>query len=56
MGAPIGTTEINNGDIVIIYGHTSLLESLEDRKEGSEGDTEHQRFMAKKVKQDKLQK
>jgi len=56
MGAPIGTTKINNGDIVIIYGHNSLLDSLENRKEGSEGDDEHNRFIAEKVRQDKLQK
>lgn len=56
LGAPIGTTEINSDDIVIIYGHTLLLESLDNRKEGSEGDAEHKNYIAQKIRQDKLQK
>lgn len=41
-GAPTGTTEVKEGDIAIIYGHSSLLESLGKRQEGEEGNQQHE--------------
>ncbi|MDT0687184.1 TrkA C-terminal domain-containing protein [Autumnicola psychrophila] len=40
-GAPTGTTEVKEGDIAIIYGHGSLLNSLEKRQQGNEGNQQH---------------
>ncbi|MFD2516436.1 potassium channel family protein [Salinimicrobium flavum] len=41
IGAPKGDTEIKEGDVIILYGKTETLQSLEKRKEGSSGDVEH---------------
>lgn len=41
IGAPVGKTRIRTGDILILYGRTASLLSLENRKKGSQGDTEH---------------
>jgi len=41
-GAPTGTTEVKEGDIAIIYGHSSLLDSLGKRQEGEEGNQQHE--------------
>lgn len=42
VGAPMGKTSIKKDDIVILYGRTDDLQSLEKRKEGSSGDQDHQ--------------
>lgn len=41
IGAPVGHTKIKENDILILYGRTSSLGSIEKRKEGSSGDLEH---------------
>jgi len=41
IGAPNGDTMILAGDIVVCYGHLSVLERLKDRMKGKEGDEEH---------------
>lgn len=41
LGAPYGETKIKVDDILILYGESSGLKNLEDRKKGSSGDEEH---------------
>lgn len=41
IGAPRGTTEIKSGDTLVLYGRASLLESLDERSEGSSGNQSH---------------
>ncbi|MDT0643488.1 TrkA C-terminal domain-containing protein [Zunongwangia sp. F363] len=40
-GAPTGKTKINKDDVAIIYGSSSRLQSLDERKQGPLGDEEH---------------
>ncbi|MGA9324512.1 MAG: TrkA C-terminal domain-containing protein [Salegentibacter sp.] len=59
VGAPTGDTTINKGDIAIIYGQSSLLESLEKRKEGQSGNEEHKKakeVQSKKEKEEQKEK
>lgn len=46
IGAPVGKTRIKTVDIIILYGKTETLKSLENRKEGSSGDQEHDRSVS----------
>ncbi len=41
LGAPYGKTNVKVGDILILYGESSGLKELEDRKKGKGGDEEH---------------
>lgn len=42
IGAPLGKTKVKENDIIILYGRTSTIHNIEDRKEGSSGDSEHE--------------
>lgn len=55
IGAPVGKTRIKKGDIVILYGKTSTIQSIEKRKKGSTGDSEHQQEVHKQEKIEKEQ-
>lgn len=55
IGAPVGKTQIRKGDIVILYGKTSTLQSIENRKKGSSGDDEHRQEVSKQEKIEKEQ-
>ena len=55
IGAPVGKTQIKKGDIVILYGKTSTIQSIEKRKKGSTGDNEHQQEVSKQEKIEKEQ-
>jgi len=56
IGAPRGPTEIMLGDTLILYGRTSCVAKLDQRRKGDEGDIEHtkatqaQRVVAEKEK------
>lgn len=56
IGAPYGKTKIEVDDVLILYGESSGLKNLEDRKKGSAGDEEHDDAVSeqnkKKVEQD----
>ncbi len=42
LGVPDGETKILPGDILVCYGHISVLEKLKDRFKGKKGDLEHE--------------
>ncbi len=42
-GVPRGSTEIQPGDTLILYGRTSSMTQLDQRRKGHEGDREHDR-------------
>ncbi len=48
LAVPSGGTEIRPGDTLLVYGHESLLERLDDRKIGPEGDFDHQDAMVQR--------
>lgn len=56
IGAPYGKTKIKENDILILYGESSGLKNLEERKKGITGDEEHENAVSeqneKKEKQD----
>ncbi len=41
LGAPRGTTEIQSGDTIILYGKIGMCERLDQRRSGHEGEAEH---------------
>jgi len=41
LGAPNGSTVINPADTVILYGRDPAIESLDERRYGTQGDEEH---------------
>lgn len=45
FGAPTGDTKIERNDVLIVYGRVSVLEELEEREAGVEGNREHQKKM-----------
>jgi hypothetical protein len=42
LGVPAGETEIEPGDTLLLYGKSEKLESLDDRRKGIQGDTQHE--------------
>lgn len=42
LGVPSGDTGIEPGDTLLLYGKSRKLKSLDDRRKGVEGDTQHQ--------------
>lgn len=46
IGAPDGDTRIQAGDILILYGRMDALQSLDQRRIGTEGDFDHARKVA----------
>ncbi|ADE16605.1 TrkA-C domain protein [Nitrosococcus halophilus Nc 4] len=47
LGAPVGTTKILPGEILILYGRISALKEIDKRKNDKKGDREHQAAVAK---------
>jgi K+/H+ antiporter YhaU regulatory subunit KhtT len=45
LGVPSGDTEIEPGDTLLLYGKVSQLKSLDDRRKGREGDTQHEKLV-----------
>lgn len=46
IGVPKGSIRIEERDTLILYGHTDLLNALACRKQGPEGDAEHEEALA----------
>lgn len=42
LGVPDGATEIENGDILVLYGREKQLKQLDERKRGEQGNQEHE--------------
>lgn len=55
IGAPKGDTEIKEGDVIILYGKTETLQSLENRKEGNSGDMEHSNEVTEQKRREQKQ-
>lgn len=55
IGAPVGNTRIKENDILILYGRTSSIRSIEKRKEGSSGDMEHENAVSEQQQIEKDQ-
>lgn len=43
IGVPKGDTEIESGDILLLYGKSKRLKNLDERRRGRQGDTEHKK-------------
>ena len=56
IGAPTAETEIKKKDVLILYGRTKLLNSLEHRKEGSTGDQQHREAVTEQEEIERKQK
>jgi hypothetical protein len=46
IGAPNGSSKILPGDKMILYGRSSALEQLDERRAGAQGDAEHDQASA----------
>jgi hypothetical protein len=55
LGSPKATTIILPGDILILYGRISNLESLDIRKKGISGDKEHEKAVKEHVKIEEIE-
>ncbi|MDY6904359.1 MAG: TrkA C-terminal domain-containing protein [Thermodesulfobacteriota bacterium] len=42
IGTPTGNTTISPDDVLVAYGRIGLIQALDQRKKGTEGDAEHQ--------------
>jgi len=42
VGAPVGSTTLYPGDVMVLYGRGKTLKSLEERQAGTEGEQEHE--------------
>ncbi len=47
IGTPTGRTTLRAGDVLLIYGRDELLNDLDDRPAGAEGDRAHQTAVAR---------
>lgn len=47
FGAPAGETTIQDGDTLVVYGHTEALQKLEKRLKGAKGNKEHKSMIRK---------
>lgn len=47
IGAPVGTTKINPGDVLVLYGEGDALNEIDRRSAGEEGDAGHDAAVAK---------
>ena len=46
VGAPRGTTTIESGDSIILYGKIDMCERLDERRRGNQGEFEHRQAVA----------
>jgi hypothetical protein len=51
VGTPKGSTRVYAQDRVILYGHENLLRKIGMRKQGAEGDREHEQEVTRMLKQ-----
>lgn len=51
LGAPRGNTQLNAGDVVIMYGPCDALENLDRRAAGSEGNWDHFKLVERQTKE-----
>jgi K+/H+ antiporter YhaU regulatory subunit KhtT len=63
LGVPSGDTEIESGDTLLLYGKVGQLKSLDDRRKGREGDTQHEKLVIEhktekkeEIKKDRIRK
>lgn len=42
VGAPVLSTRIHDGDTLILYGRSKVLQNLDERRAGAEGEAEHE--------------
>lgn len=47
VGAPAGGTWLEDGDRVLIYGRSKVIDELDERRAGTSGDDEHRRSVAR---------
>ncbi len=50
LGAPTKDTEIKDDDVLIMYGQHEVLEQLDERRSGREGDQEHRQAVSRQKK------
>lgn len=51
VGAPVGTTRVDVGDVLVLYGRSDLLTELDHRPAGAVGDGEHARAVQQHLHQ-----
>lgn len=51
VGAPGPGTQLCPGDVAVLYGHDDTLTELDDRPQGSEGESEHDRSVGRHSRQ-----
>ncbi len=49
VGAPTGDTPLHPYDTLMVYGRASSIESLDQRKQGGNGDVDHSRMVAQQA-------
>jgi regulator of RNase E activity RraA len=47
LGAPTGSTVVEPGDVLVVYGHGDLLRELDGRTAGPAGDLAHDAAVAR---------
>ncbi len=50
IGAPRGHNELSSSDTLLLYGQAASLESLDNRRTGSEGNWEHYKAVEHQIK------
>ncbi|GAB7023601.1 TrkA C-terminal domain-containing protein [Salidesulfovibrio brasiliensis] len=53
LGAPKGGTRLHAGDMLVVYGRTGRIQSIDDRRQGSGGELAHVEAVAEEKKEQK---
>ena len=56
LGAPQGETEIEVGDLLILYGRNSSLKELDERRSDASGDISHEKAVKEQQDVEREQK
>ncbi|MGH9087328.1 MAG: TrkA C-terminal domain-containing protein [Acidimicrobiales bacterium] len=55
LGAPGGATEIRAGDLLVAYGREDVLEALDERPRGLDGDRQHDEAVTRQHQQERAE-
>jgi hypothetical protein len=56
LGTPAGSTKILPNDVLTVYGKASLIEVIDKRKKGRQGDDEHEKAVREHTKTERTEK
>lgn len=56
VGAPVGTTAVHDGDLLIVYGRDECLQELDRRPSGSAGEAAHRAAVARQAQEEAVER